>query len=168
MKYPTNMGYLKRKKKRKGKKKSNVCILAFPLSVQRCHLLVEIVITPPVDRTRPNSGRFFVLNRQKGEKMPRRTKYNSVFASQLSDSQSGVSQPEKMTARTGPLSQRRRDRPQSRQANAGLLKVKLPKFRKVEKKLDRSSRECTTEAVADARVCREAAANPHAGGRNTD
>lgn len=97
--------------------------------------------------------------------MPRRTKYHPVFGSQLGYSQSGVSQPENMTART--VTRRGGDRPLTKDANVGLLKVKLPKFRKVEKKPDKSSRKWTTEAIADASVCREkAAAVPHTGGRN--
>lgn len=97
--------------------------------------------------------------------MPRRTKYVPAFGSQLSDSQSGVSQQEKNTVPTASLTQRQKDRPLTKQANVGLLKVKLPKFRKVEKKRDKSSRKLTIEAIADASVCREEAVpNPHTGG----
>lgn len=110
------------------------------------------------------SSRLFVLNQQKGN-MPRRTKYVPVFGSQLSDSQSGVSQPGKTTAPTASLTQRGRDRPLARRPNVGLLKVKLPKFRKVQKKPDKPSRKWTIEAISDASVCREEAApNPHPGG----
>lgn len=108
------------------------------------------------------SGRFFVVN-QKKVNMPGRTKSVPVFGSQLSDSQSGVSQPDKITAPTAVLTQRRRGRPLRKQANVGLLKVKLPKFRKSDKKPDKS-RKCTIEADADASVCREEAApNPRTG-----
>lgn len=117
-----------------------------------------------VNIKRTISGGFFVLNQQKGN-MPRDTKYVPVFGSQLSDSQSGGSRPERITASTASLNQRRRDRPLTKQANVGLLKIKLPKFRKVEKKPDKSSRNWTIEAIADASVCREEAApNPHTGG----
>lgn len=151
------MGYLKKKS---GGGKS----VYFGLHIIRATLppagLERYRFTQLVNIKSTISGRFFVLNQQNGN-MPRRTKYVPVFGSQLSDGQSGVSQPEKNMVPTASLTRRRR----TKQANTGLLKVKLPKFRKGEKKPDKSSREWTIEAVADASVCREEAApNPHTGG----
>lgn len=66
---------------------------------------------------------------------------------------------------TAALTERRRDRPLTKQANIGLLKVKLPKFPKGKKQTDKSLRKQTIEAIAYASVCREEAApNPHTGG----
>lgn len=99
--------------------------MAFPLSVQRCHLLVDNVIASHLQVNIKSKiyDRFFVINQQKGN-MPLRSKYVPVFGSQSSDSQNGLSQSEKMTV-PGPTAE---------QANVGLLKVKLPKFHKGERK----------------------------------
>lgn len=161
--YRNNMGYLKKERKKE-------VFVYFGLPIIRTTLppagRERYRSTLPVNIKSTISGRFFVLNQQKGN-MPRRIKYVPVVGSRLSDSQSGVSQPDKMTVSTASLTQRRRDRPLTKQANVGLLKIKLPKFRKVEKKPDKSSRKWTIEAVADASVCgEEAALNPHTGGWN--
>lgn len=97
--------------------------------------------------------------------MPGRTKYVPVFSSQLSYSQNGALQPEQTPVPTAPLTQSQRDRPRSKLASTGPLKVKLPKPRKGLKKPDKTARNRTAEPVADTSVCREEAAlNVHTGG----
>lgn len=93
--------------------------------------------------------------------MPIRSKYVTVFGSQSSDSRKKTTVPSPTASLTG----RRRDRPLTKRANIGLLKVKLPKFPKGKKQTDKSLRKRTIEAIEYASVCREEAApNPHTGG----
>lgn len=95
--------------------------------------------------------------------MPNRTKYVSVFRSQLSCSQSGTSQPEQTTVPNGSPTQVRRFRPRMKRDSGGLLKVKLPKFRKGKNTEEKTSMKCPTEPVADTSVWREEAAPPASG-----
>lgn len=154
------MGYLKNNKK-------NLCILAFPLSYNDATCWsTTLSLHIAGQHKKYNLRQIFAINQLKTN-MPLRSKYVTVFGSQSSDSQSGLSQPEKTTVPnpTASLTERRRDRPLTKQVNIGLLKVKLPKFPKGKKQTDKSLRKQTIEAIAYASVCREEAApNPHTGG----
>lgn len=92
--------------------------------------------------------------------MPNRTKYVSVFRSQLSCRQSGTSQPKRTTVPNGSPTQIRRFRPRMKRDSVGLLKVKLPKLRKGKKTEEKTSMKSPTEPVADTSVCGEEATPP--------
>lgn len=151
------MGYLKNNKKK-------ICILAFPLSYNDATCWSTTSLHIAGQHKKYNLRQIFVINQQKAN-MPLKSKYVTVVGSQSSDSQSGLSQPEKTTvpSPTASLTERRRDRPLTKQANIGLLKVKLPQFPKGKKQTDKSLRKQTIEAIAYASR-EETAPNPHTGG----
>lgn len=105
---------------------------------------------------------YIRIDLQEGD-MPNRTKYVSVFHSQLSYSQSGTSQPKQTTVLNGSPTHIRRFRPRMKRDSVGLLKVKLPKFRKGRNTEEKTSMKWRSEPVADTSVCREEAAPPASG-----